>query len=64
MGFWYLLAFVIGVILYVKFTFFNKQLSWKSVLSVQISVIGIGLVIFAVFMFLPVSTRLIDLLFS
>ena len=64
MGFWYLLAVVIGVFLYVKFTFFNKQLSWKSVLSVQLSVIGIGLVIFAIFMLLPVSTRLIDLLFS
>ena len=64
MGLWYLLAFVIGVFLYVKFTFFNKQLSWKSVLSIQLSVIGVGLVIFAVFMLLPVSTRLIDLLFS
>lgn len=64
MGFWYILAFIVGSILYIKFTFFNKQMHWKVILSLQLSILGIILIVFAIFMFTPVSTRLIDLLFS
>jgi hypothetical protein len=64
MGFWYLLAIVVGIGLYVKFTFFNQQLQWKSILSIQLTIIGMALVLFGIFMLTPISTRLIDILFQ
>lgn len=64
MGFWYLLAIVVGVGLYVKFTFFNQHLQWKAILSVQLTIIGIALILFGIFMLTPISTRLINILFS
>ena len=59
-----LFAFIAGTFLYIKFTFFNKQMQWKAVLSIQLSILGIILIAFAIFMFTPVSNRLIDILFS
>lgn len=64
MGFWYLLAIVVGIGLYVKFTFFNQQLQWKFILSIQLTIIGIALILFGIFMLTPISTRLIDILFQ
>ena len=64
MGFWYLIAFIVGAVLYIKFTFFNKQMRWKAILSIQLSILGIVLIAFAIFMFTPVSKRLIDILFG
>lgn len=59
MGFWYLLVLIIGIFLFVKFTFFNKGINNK-ILSIS----GVVLVLFATFMFSPFSIKLIDLLFS
>lgn len=59
-----MLSIVAGIILYVKFTFFNKEINWKTALSIQLTIIGLLLIVFGIFMLLPVSTRLIDLLFS
>jgi len=64
MGLWYIFAFIIGMFLFIKFTFFNKQMQWKTVLSLQLSILGIVLIVFAIFMFTSVSKRLIDILFS
>ncbi len=64
MGLWYMLAIVVGIGLYIKFTFFNQQLQWKVILSIQLTIIGIALILFGIFMLLPISTRLIDILFS
>ncbi|WRS27079.1 hypothetical protein U6B65_12190 [Oscillospiraceae bacterium MB08-C2-2] len=64
MGVWYLLALFTGVVLYIKFTFFSKRLDWKTMLSIQLPLIGLALVAFALFMFSPASIRLIDILFS
>jgi hypothetical protein len=64
MGFWYLLSILVGVILYVKFTFFNKEIHWKTALSAQLPIVALLLIFFGIFMLLPMSTRLIDLLFS
>lgn len=61
MGFWYLLPIVIGSALFVKFSFFHSQ---KRALSVQLSLLGLGLIAFGVFMFTPTSVKLIDFLFS
>jgi len=58
-----LVAFIVGTALYIKFTFFNKQMQWKTVLSLQLSMLGIALIAFVIFLFTPVSTRLINLLF-
>ena len=54
MGFWYLLALVVGIILYVKFTFFSKQYNWRFAISIQLPIIGIVLIGFAIFMLSPV----------
>ena len=64
MGFWYILSLVAGAILYVKFTFFSKKYDWKFAISIQLPIIGIALIGFAVFMLSPISNRLIDMLFS
>jgi len=63
MGFWYILALIAGVTLYIKFTFFSKQYNWHLAISIQLSIIGIILIGFAIFMLSPVSNRLIDILF-
>ena len=63
MGWWYILAFIVGVILYIKFTFFSKQYNWRFAISMQLTIIGIVLIVFAIFMNTPVSNRLIDILF-
>jgi len=63
MGFWYLLTLVVGIILYVKFTFFSKQYNWRFAISIQLPIIGIVLIGLPVFMFSPVSNRLVDVLF-
>jgi type II secretory pathway component PulF len=62
MGWWYLICLIIGVVLYVKYTFFNKEYDWKRAVELQLPIIGLLLIAFALFMFSPVSTRLIDLL--
>jgi hypothetical protein len=64
MGFWYILALVAGIILYIKFTFFNKQYNWRFAISMQLQIIGIALFGFGIFMLLPISNRLIDILFQ
>jgi hypothetical protein len=63
MGFWYILSLIAGIILYIKFTFFSKEYNWRFAISVQLQIIGIALIGFAIFMLLPVSNRLIDILF-
>ncbi len=64
MGVWYILAFIIGIALYVKFTFYNKKYDWKFAISIQLPIIGIALICFAIFMLSPISNKLIDMLFS
>jgi len=63
MGFWYVLIFVIGVALYVKFTFFSKEYKWRFAISIQLTIIGLILIIISIFMFTPISIKLIDLIF-
>jgi uncharacterized protein (DUF983 family) len=63
MGFWYILVFIAGVILYIKFTFFSKQYNWRFAMSIQLQIIGIALIVFAIFMLSPISNRLVNLLF-
>jgi hypothetical protein len=63
MSFWYILAFVAGVFLYIKFTFFCKHYNWNFAVSMQLSILGIKLIGFAIFMLSPISNRLIDILF-
>jgi hypothetical protein len=63
MGFWYILALIAGITLYIKFTFFNKQYNWRFAISTQLQIIGIALIVFAIFMFSPISNRIIDILF-
>jgi len=63
MGFWYILLLVIGVVLYVKFIFFSKEYKWRFALSIQLTIIGLIFIMFAIFMFTPISSKLIDLIF-
>ena len=63
MGWWYWMAFITGVILYIRFTFFSKHYNWHFAISIQLTIIGIVLIMFFLFMCTPVSNRLIDLLF-
>ena len=63
MGIWYLILLIIGVILYIKFTFFCKQYNWRFALSIQLAIIGILIIVFAIFMFLPISNKLVDIIF-
>jgi hypothetical protein len=63
MGFWYILALVAGIILYIKFTFYSKQYNWRFAISMQLQIIGIALIGFAIFMLSPISNRFIDILF-
>jgi hypothetical protein len=63
MGFWYILSLIAGIILYIKFTFFSKKYNWRFAISVQLQIIGLILIGFAIFMLSPVSNRLIDILF-
>ena len=63
MGIWYLILLIIGVILHIKFTFFCKQYNWRFALSIQLAIIGILIIVFAIFMFLPISNKLVDIIF-
>ena len=63
MGFWYILVFIVGIALYIKFTFFSKQYKWRFAIAIQLQIIGIALIVFAIFMLSPISNRLIDILF-
>ena len=63
MGFWYILVLIVGMALYIKFTFFSKQYKWRFAIAIQLQIIGIALIVFAIFMLLPISNRLIDVLF-
>ena len=63
MEFWYILALLVGTALYIKFTFFSKQYNWRFVISMQLQIIGIALIIFAVFMLAPFCSRFIDIFF-
>lgn len=64
MGLWYILALILGIFLYVRFTFFNKSADWRTMLSIQLPLVGLALIAFAVIMLTPLGTRLVDLLFS
>ena len=64
MGLWYFLAIAVGVAIYIKTTFFNKKMPWKSMVHIQLSMIGFFLALFGVFMLTPISTNLIDVLFK
>lgn len=64
MGLWYILFIIIGIALYIKFTFFNKAMNWKKALSIQLPIIGLCLIGFGIFMLTPMGTNLIDLLFT
>jgi hypothetical protein len=63
MGFWYILVFIAGIALYIKFTFFSKQYKWRFAIAIQLQVIGIALIVLAIFMLSPFSNKFIDVLF-
>jgi len=60
MGFWYILAFIAGIALYIKFTFFSKQYKWRFAIAIQLQIIGLALIVFAIFMLSPISNRFIN----
>ena len=60
MGFWYILVFIVGIALYIKFTFFVKQYNWRFAITIQLQIIGIVLIVFAIFMLSPISNRFIN----
>ena len=64
MGFWYILSIVIGTVLYVKFTFFNKAMDFKKALSIQMPIMGLALIGFGIFMLTDKGTKLVDLFFA
>lgn len=64
MGIWYILAVALGTVLYIKNTFFNKKMEWRTALSAQLALVGAGLAAFGAFMLTPAAVKLVDLLFG